>query len=138
MFEVESYSCMDRDFIIIRYTPELTLIHMYDRRRDCQQQYPSDVQHTSPTVSACDESLFRLFFPLYHSGDVIVCFCFTQAAVKKPQGLSYSFRRTEKKKKKNILLLKILYSAHPSVHVLPSTLNTYVKLFSPGLCTIQR
>ncbi len=37
MVEVESYSYMDRDLIIIRYTPELTLIHMYDRRRDCQQ-----------------------------------------------------------------------------------------------------
>lgn len=30
MVEVESCSYMDRDLIIIQYTPELTLIHMYD------------------------------------------------------------------------------------------------------------
>lgn len=86
MVEVESCSYMDRDLIIIRYTPEFTLIHMYDLRRDCQQQYPSDVQHTSPTMSACDkkrlyfQSLFRLFFfspGCTTVGNVIVCFCLT-------------------------------------------------------------
>lgn len=98
---------------------------------------PPQCQHAirnACTFKVCLDS----FFPGCTTvGNVIVCFCFTRAAVKKPQGLPFSFGRTGKKKP-HILLLKILYSAHPSVHLLPSTLNTYIKLFSPGLCAIQR
>lgn len=74
---------------------------------------PPECQHVirnACTFKVCLDCFFFFFFFLNCTtvGNVIVCFCFTQAAVKKPQGLPSSFRRTKKKKKKNLIAEDII------------------------------